>query len=574
MPMYRKSYQSVFGLFTALLFAAGCSAEQQAQTENEATPQAANAEAVAAPIPVSQEQGYRGAIEGVVRDRNGDPVAGAFVKLKNAERRLTFMHISRDGGRYAATKLPAGSYTVQAIGGDYESAWSAPVAISEDAPGAMDVTLNVERAPDLLPGWSRRSPEYLSTAEYIPDGPAKDIIMSRCTVCHTEQRIISRHVGREEWESILDDMRQRMASLGVGDLPDDDAETIIDFLSTTYPPLPAPDPNSRFPRTLQPADARDYRVVEYDLETPAVETHDIAVDPWGRGWSNQRVGGRIGHFDPVTYEYGEIDLPPNPSGRQRVGNPQITRSGVLWVSEPFGNRWLSYDIAKEEWTEYPFPSDQINGSAFANTMAINPDGTIWGSGPGNVRRLNPETREWDSWEMPTLTSTGINPGGYGITVAGDGRVWTALDNIDRIARVDPDSGEVKEFPIPVESPVFPRRLDHDPAGDVWFALWSAGKVLKVDHTTDEMTVIDPPIPHNGAYSIDFDQTNDIMWINFHTRDIIASYDPNMDTWHLYPMPQAETDFRRVEVDQNNPNRIWWTTEDNQARMGFMELLDE
>ena len=39
-----------------------------------------------------------GSVQGVVSDASGQPVTGAFVKLKNDERRLTFMVISQGAG--------------------------------------------------------------------------------------------------------------------------------------------------------------------------------------------------------------------------------------------------------------------------------------------------------------------------------------------------------------------------------------------------------------------------------------------------------------------------------------------
>jgi hypothetical protein len=53
---------------------------------------------------------YKGTLEGVVKDAAGTPVAGAFVKLKNTEKRLGFMVISQDGGAFSAKQLPAGNY--------------------------------------------------------------------------------------------------------------------------------------------------------------------------------------------------------------------------------------------------------------------------------------------------------------------------------------------------------------------------------------------------------------------------------------------------------------------------------
>ncbi len=568
--MLKGKKQSVIGLTAIVFLAAGCSAEPTVETAAETTPESIIENTVETAAATAD---HSGVVEGTVRDASGEPVAGAFVKLKNEERRLTFMHISQDGGRYSASKLPAGSYTVQSVGGDFESAWSAPVEIGDAGSGLMDVSLDVERAPYLEPAWTRRTPEYLATFEHVSDGPAKDIIRQRCVACHSETRIISRRVGRQAWADIVDDMRLRAGVLGVPPIEEDEAEIMIEFLAENYPALDAPDPNSRFPRELQQGEARNYRVVQYELENPGVENHDIAVDPWGTGWSNQRAGGKLGHLDPVSYEFGEVELPPNQTGLMRPGNPQITKDGILWLSEAFGNRWLTYDIANSEWTEYPFPSDKIRGPAYANTMAFHPDGTVWSSGPGAARRYDPATSEWDSWDTPSWNATQMNPGGYGISIAGDGRAWMPMNQVDRIARFDPDSGEVVEFEIPVDGTDYPRRMDNDPDGNIWIALWSSGKILRIDYKTDQIDVIDPPMEHNGVYAMDFDQSSGEMWTTFHTRDIISRYNPETAEWLNLPLPQAETDSRRVEVDQNNPNRIWWSTVAYQARIGFIELLD-
>jgi protocatechuate 3,4-dioxygenase beta subunit len=42
----------------------------------------------------------RGSVQGVVNDASGKPVTGAMVKLKNADRRLTFMVPSQEAGRF------------------------------------------------------------------------------------------------------------------------------------------------------------------------------------------------------------------------------------------------------------------------------------------------------------------------------------------------------------------------------------------------------------------------------------------------------------------------------------------
>ena len=516
--------------------------------------------------------GHSGVLEGVVRDASGQPLAGAFVKLESTDGRLTFMFVSQDEGRYAAGMLPAGRFVVQAIGGDFQSAWSEPVEIAGQHPAQMDLALTVARAPDLPAAWPRRAPEHLVSVDRLPAGQGKDILMTRCVGCHTPVNLLSRRYASEAWPSIIEEMREAMRSVNLPDLAEDEVSAVIEYATAHLPPLPAPDPNSRLPRTPLQGEAMRYRVVQYNLANEGAEAHDVAVDPWGVGWANQRTGGKISRFDPVSYEYSEIGPPLYTAARARPGNLQISRDGIMWLPDPFETRWLSYDIAAQEWTDWPFPTDQIRGQVQGNSMAVHDDGTIWSSGPGAARRLDPASGEWSAWDTPTWTRTQKNPGGYGLTVAGDGRVWMAENLVDKMARFDGKTGEVVEFDIPVEGTAYPRRMDHDAGGDVWVGLWGVGKLLKIDQHTAEMTVIDPPIPYNGAYSIDFDETNDLLWVALQTVDIIARYNPRTGEWLMLPLPQSETDARRIEVDQSNPNRVWWSSTANFARMGFVELL--
>ena len=545
------SRSTVLGFITAVLLGYGCSMS-----------------------PADKAASYSGVVEGVVQDSSGQPVSGAFVKLKNAERRLTFMVISQDQGRYMADKLPAGDYTLQGVGSGFQSQWSAPVEVTDRARAQLDLSLTDPQAPMLPAAWPRRMPQEQLTTVSLPEGAGREILSIHCASCHKLARVLRTGRNRDGWKISIDEMRTIMIDEGFPDLTEEEADLLLDYTVAHFLPMPAPDENSRLPRTLMQGEARNYRVVQHELQNVAADTHDVAVDPDGIGWANQRDGGNLSRFDPDSLEHSEISLPMTTAERARPGNPQISEEGVIWLPEPSESRWLSYDIKAAEWTSWPFPSS-IRGSANGNSVALHPDGTIWLTGPGAVRRLDPSTREWRDWDTPSWTRTQRDPGGYGITVAGDGRVWFALHRVDRMVRVDPDAGAVDEFEIPVDGIVYPRRMDTDREGNVWVALWQAGKLMKIDQHTAEMTVFDAPTPYNGAYSISIDQKNDFVWVTLHRVDKIARFNPKTRQWLEFPLPQAETDVRRIELDQNNPNRVWWSSSDGAgvARIGFVELLD-
>src|SRR5580704_11764520 len=64
---------------------------------------------------------FAGSVQGVVKNAYGQALPGAYVKLFNAERRLTFMLVSQAEGLYSMNNLPPGNYTVQGIGNGFQS---------------------------------------------------------------------------------------------------------------------------------------------------------------------------------------------------------------------------------------------------------------------------------------------------------------------------------------------------------------------------------------------------------------------------------------------------------------------
>jgi Carboxypeptidase regulatory-like domain len=142
-------------------------------------------------------QGTVGTLTGVITDAAGSAVAGAFVQMRNAERRLNFMVITQEQGKYSIDRLPAGKYVVQAIGGDYQSAPSSPIEVAAGKPSSIDLSLKVERAPALPPAWPGRSPgergEEAAAAvgggvPRLAEGEGKAIIEAKCMTCHDAQR--------------------------------------------------------------------------------------------------------------------------------------------------------------------------------------------------------------------------------------------------------------------------------------------------------------------------------------------------------------------------------------------------
>jgi len=278
--MSTKSILSSFKIFLCALLLVACSEQQPETTASSNTPAetpvtesaAAPATPTATPTPTASTAmetnpgttaaGHSGAIEGVITDAAGQPVAGAFVKFNNEARRLTFMVISQDGGTYKVDRLPSGNYTAQSVGGDFQSDWSAPVDVANGAASVINLSLNVQRGPDLPAAWPRRVPAEMASVAALPEGAGKDIIMKNCSGCHSENDVAASRYDAKTWASTVEDMAGLMVGSGVPEMTGAEQKTLVDYLVANLPELTPPDPNSRFPRELMQGEARNYRSVQ------------------------------------------------------------------------------------------------------------------------------------------------------------------------------------------------------------------------------------------------------------------------------------------------------------------------
>ncbi len=516
----------------------------------------------------------RGIVKGVVSDDKGQPVVGAFVKLKNVQKRLTILVISQPGGAFTAGDLPAGQWTVQGVGGNFQSDVSAPVAVAAGATASQNISLAKARGPLLPPAWPKRIPEAEQDKlpKDLPPGPHRELVEARCSVCHTVDRIIAYRPERPEWEHTLARMRMRIVSAGQPDVTEAEKNQIVDYLTTAMPPIQPYDPNSRLPTKLLEGKALKYRMVIYDLPDDFDEPHDVALDPQGNAWIAEHVGMRLGRFDPRTLEWSQRPLPAGtaPPNRQGLGNAQIDPRGVLWVTDGPNARWISYDTKTDTPTIFAWPK-VLAGGAGANSMAVAPSGKIYATGANrSIREFDPATGQFRSYDSPSANGKQL-PGAYGVAVDGDGAVWWAEDAADKMARLDPKTEKVEEYKIPFDGRAFPRRMNVDANGDIWVGLWMAGRLMKIDHKTREMKIFTPPSQSGGNYSVVVDKKQNFVWVSEHQVDKIARFDPKTEEWTEYPLPDAESDPRRVEIDPTNPNRVFYSG-DTAGRLGFIEVL--
>jgi streptogramin lyase len=450
----------------------------------------------------------------------------------------------------------------------------------------VDLALTLARAPALAPAWPGRTPgdrgeeadAATGAGPRLPDGEGKAIIEAKCNFCHDSQRIVRSHGEPARWQQVIGTMRlYAQGSTLAKPLTDDEEKVLLAYVSTNFGPLPGgpkpkPDPLSRLPRTLLPPEARDYIVVEYELLNPRAEPHEMAVDPRGNGWVSQRVGGKLGRLDAETLNYVEYAPPAAGSNTVRLNGIRRGNNGELWMVDGGPNRrWLSFDPKTEQFSVYNLPPT-TSGSASGNTVRVHPDGTVWlaSIAANQVIRFDPAAKKFTFFDVPAGVKNHKNATPYGMAVDGAGNIWVVENAVNQIARIDPKTGNFEEFPLPVKDAVA-RKMGADWDGNLWVGLHGAGKLLKVDYKTLNMTEFTPPSADAGVYLADPDMKNHLLWATLHHVDKIASLDPATGVWTEFPLMSAETDVRRIEVDPNNPKRIWYSGVLS-SRLGYIEML--
>jgi virginiamycin B lyase len=126
------------------------------------------------------------------------------------------------------------------------------------------------------------------------------------------------------------------------------------------------------------------------------------------------------------------------------------------------------------------------------------DGSIWWSGQlaNKLGRVDPKTgaiREY------TLKSPFSGP--HGLVDDKDGNIWFTGNNIGLIGKLDPKTGVTTEYPLPDPKARDPHTLNFDQKGILWFTVQQANMVGRLDPATGAIKLVTSPTPKSRPYGI-------------------------------------------------------------------------
>ena len=300
--------------------------------------------------------------------------------------------------------------------------------------------------------------------------------------------------------------------------------------------------------------------------------HDVLVDPDPAGpyvWYTDHFSNAIGRLNVKTGDAREFNyslaegmgregmVSEMAPGQDRAGNPGggahtivFDREGKLAIGADEAT--LRFDRATQEFTLLEGGSSQFG---------MDPDGKVWYQADEGVVRLDLTSGERKLFPL--------SPGGlelsnatYGMDTDSQGRSIFNLWRLGKMGVFDPRTEKFMEYPVPTPG-AGPRRGELDANDNVWLGLYWAGRVARFNPDTGEVREF-PLLPDHRPYTAPYpspytasvDDKNQIVWANDFNSSRIFSIDmrTGQSTEHFMPSPY---EVRDMATDESAERPTMW-----------------
>jgi virginiamycin B lyase len=352
----------------------------------------------------------------------------------------------------------------------------------------------------------------------LPDGSAKTMVQENCTICHNLRNVVNSNKSREDWDNTVNMMKAAGAPIS-----DDQARQIKAYLIASFPEKPRPKP-AVIDGPVQ------VKFQQWSLPTPGERPHDPLAMPDGSLWWSGQFANRLGRLDPKTGEMKEYPIPIKGGPHGLIND----KDGNVWYAGNWGGHIGKLDVKTGEYKFFPMPDPKARDP---HTPLFDRDGILWFSvqNGGFMGRLDPKTGD-----IKLFTPNG--PAGqqpYALRFLSDGRQpWFSYWGSNKIATIDPDKLELKEYVLP-DARTRIRRMGVTSDDMIWYGNWGTGKLGRLDPKTGAVTEWDGP---SGPQSQPYGMTviDDKIWyVESNTRpNNLVRFDPKTEKFQTWQIPNG------------------------------------
>jgi virginiamycin B lyase len=191
-----------------------------------------------------------------------------------------------------------------------------------------------------------------------------------------------------------------------------------------------------------------------------------------------------------------------------------------------------------------------------------PDGSIWWAGQwaNLVGRINPETGDIREYTLPS----GAKP--HSVTPDQDGNIWYTGNGNGTVGKLDPRTGEIIQYPMPDPAARDPHTAVFDARGTLWFTLQHSNIVGRLVPATGEITLATLPTPKARPYGIEVSAAG-IPWVACNGSNCVVKINPETMALQEYRLPDPQTTVRRLDVASDG---MIWYVNSSQGRLGRLD----
>lgn len=479
-------------------------------------------------------------LQGVVTDKEGKPVQGAFVMATQGERKMTTTVVSDAAGHFAINDLFPEKYALAATRIGYAPDKIADFQLAVGG-GKQDFKLATTDPTDQLPGnmW----------VAALPDGEFKARFITGCTICHDPgSKTIRKPRTEQDWAEKIELMSKRLDIYSV--IPKFDTKELAAWMiaqkyGSKPADVPVPDPG-------KDATAKS-TITIYDVGYPDSWAHDMVVEPaTGAAWVGDYPYDELVRVDPQTGEQKRFKLPTKGGGMHTL---HFDKAGKLWITLQLADMVTSFDPATGAFQLYRGfrKGSLIHSFAYDEQGLIKLDakGRMWLSefGTNTIASLNPETGDIKEYEL--LGKEGHT---YGIALDSKGKVWFTkyVENVYGV--LDPDSGQVTEKHMP-RAESAPHRMCIDNEDRLWIPNSSYGTLARYDIKTDTLKEYPLPDKDTFPYASRFDGATGTVWVQGNGSSSLYRFDPKTEKFTSYRMP-LNTAYGRMIAFDYKTGAVW------------------
>jgi streptogramin lyase len=201
--------------------------------------------------------------------------------------------------------------------------------------------------------------------------------------------------------------------------------------------------------------------------------------------------------------------------------------------------------------------------------AVDAQGNIWfGEMAANrLARLDPGTGQVSSWQPPN--------GHYNIMAAAidaHGKVWFTEQAGNYLGRFDPITQSFTTYPLGANGGrgTAPQDLQFDSAGKLWFTEITAGQIGRLDPATGAIQTWHMPVPAAGTPAYPYSLAvlpNGQVWFGYLAGGAVGHLDPTTSAVTLYHL--ADSGAQVFSMSADGQGRVWFT----ELEVGRLGMVD-